>query len=58
MAGLMLVSVGPGPGATVNITEALVPPGVVTVTLRIPSVVVGEIVNLTVAVVPEKMETT
>jgi hypothetical protein len=48
--GEMLVKVGPGPGVTMNVRELLVPPGVVTVTLRRPTEAVGEIVNLTVAV--------
>jgi hypothetical protein len=50
--GDTLVNVGPGPGITVKITGVLVPPGVVTVTLRIPKVVSGEILNRAVTMVP------
>jgi hypothetical protein len=47
----MLVSVGPGPGVTMNETELLVPPDVTTVTFRAPIEVVGEILKRAVAVV-------
>ena len=49
--GLMLVIVGVGPGITLKSSEPLTPPDVVTVTVRFPRVVSGEIVNLAVAVV-------
>jgi len=57
LVGVILVKVGPGPGATIKDTGELVPPGVVTVTSRRPIVVKGEIVNLAVTVVLETRET-
>jgi len=52
LEGDTLVNVGAGPGVTVNTTAALVPPGVVTIALRTPNVVSGEMLNRAVATVP------
>ena len=51
LAGVMLDRVGGGAGTTVKVNVPLVPPGVVTVILRTPSVVVGDMVSLAFKVV-------